>query len=326
MLPRNIMPRRLARGSQRLAVRRLCARAISSDGVGIAWQQYTPKGLAEDSRPPLLLVQGFACGKDDWGALTKMLASKSKRTVITFDHRGIGESDVPAGPYAVTDLAADALAVLDAAAAPKAHVLGISLGGMVAQSLALDQPARVRSLVLGCTTHGGREATPPPRGFMELCAAWSAEGDTATGTGIGVTAPDDPNASPLVPEFIRFMLPPTTSAERLEHYREYFAKYTRRSRTGLRGQLAAMGRFNTTKRLAELGQATPTLVLCGSEDAVMPLANSESLHARTPNSRLLVTHGAGHFWWAHDPVYVVSEVAKFLQDAEHMQSGEQGGA
>ena len=76
----------------------------------VSWQRYSPKNLTEGARPPLLLVQGFACGKDDWGALTKMLASKAKRDVLTFDHRGIGASDVPEGPYAVNELAADALA------------------------------------------------------------------------------------------------------------------------------------------------------------------------------------------------------------------------
>ena len=289
------------------------ATAVSGDGVQIAWQRYSPKN-AMPHAPPLLLVHGFACGKDDWGALIKMLGSKTKREVLSFDHRGVGESDSPSGAYSVDQMAMDAAAVLDASGSPSAHVLGISLGGMIAQSLALQQRrSHVRSLVLGCTTHGGREATPPPSSFLSLCASWAAGGGLSD-------ASDDPNESELVPQFMKFMLPEATSAERLDHYREYFVKHTRRSHAGLQGQLAAMGRFNTTDQLKALGTETPTLVLCGSEDAVMPLANSKSLNARIPGSQLLVHQGAGHFWWAHDPVYVVSEVARFLQRVDDRSS------
>src|SRR6185436_4372412 len=82
--------------------------------------------------------------------------------VILFNNRGIGESDAPPGPYTVAELAADAVQVLDEAGVERAHVLGTSLGGMVAQELALAAPERVDRLVLACTTPGGAESFPMP--------------------------------------------------------------------------------------------------------------------------------------------------------------------
>ena len=173
------------------------AKATAVEGVmtavRIAWRRVTPRVVAPGA-VPLLLVQGFGCGHADWGALPKALASRSKREVLSFDHRGLGESDAPVGPYTMAELASDALGVLDEANIPKATLLGISLGGMVAQTAALERPDRVHALVLGCTTHGGREASPPAPDFVSLCEQWSS-------------APE-PNASPLVEGFTRLMLPP----------------------------------------------------------------------------------------------------------------------
>ena len=89
---------------------------------------------------------------------------------------------------------------------------------------------------------------------------------------------------------------------------------TRRTSAGMQGQLAAMGRFNSTKQLAEL--ACPTLVTCGDRDAVMPPSNSESLARRIPGARLRTWDGAGHFFWAHRTAEVCGELSRFLESSE----------
>ena len=89
---------------------------------------------------------------------------------------------------------------------------------------------------------------------------------------------------------------------------------TRRTTAGMQGQLAAMGRYNSTEQLA--GLTCPTLVTCGDRDAVMPPSNSESLARRIPGAQLRTWEGAGHFFWAHRTAEVCNEVAQFLESCD----------
>ena len=106
----------------------------------IAWERH-------GAGPPLLLIQGLGYARWGWEPVVEPLARSFD--VILFDNRGIGESDAPPGPYSAAELAADAIQVLDEAGVERAHVVGTSLGGMIAQELALTYPARVNRLVLG---------------------------------------------------------------------------------------------------------------------------------------------------------------------------------
>lgn len=170
--------------------RRLCT---SSAATPIEWHRFTPKVL-KPGAAPLLLIHGFGCGAADWGAWPKVLGARSKREVLYFDNRGVGASAGLQGPYTVPQMVADAHAVVEAAGASRVSVMGISLGGMVAQSFALSHPQSTAALILGCTTHGGRSASPPPESFLSLCQAWASEAE--------------PNAAHAhVDEFMRCMLP-----------------------------------------------------------------------------------------------------------------------
>src|SRR5271169_6868705 len=102
---------------------------------------------------PILLIMGLGYPSAMWHRSRPAL-SASYRT-IALDNRGSGQSDVPPGPYSIPLMASDAAAVLDAAGVTKAHVFGVSMGGMIAQEFALQYPERVRSLILGCTSAGG---------------------------------------------------------------------------------------------------------------------------------------------------------------------------
>ena len=129
--------------------------------MNIAWES-TGEG------PPLLLIQGLGYGRWGWDPIVPGLAARHR--VVSFDNRGIGESDKPEGPYTAAQMAGDALQVLDEAGIERAHVLGASLGGMIAQELAVAAPERVDRLVLCCTTPGGPNAVPMPEVTLRLFA------------------------------------------------------------------------------------------------------------------------------------------------------------
>ena len=109
--------------------------------------------------PPVLLVMGLGMNATGWWRTIPVLARGF--TVLSFDNRGVGRSGRPPGPYSMAQMAGDAVAVLDAAGVQAAHVYGVSLGGMIAQEIALRHPERVLGLVLAATTPGGSHAVAP---------------------------------------------------------------------------------------------------------------------------------------------------------------------
>ena len=122
--------------------------ALASDGAELAWAE-------EGAGEPLLLIAGQATGMTGWGPTAEALARHFR--VIRFDHRGIGRSSKGnADRYTTKSFAADAIAVLQAARVDAAHVYGHSMGGRVAQWVAIDHPHRVRALVLAATSGGKR--------------------------------------------------------------------------------------------------------------------------------------------------------------------------
>src|SRR6185369_3004066 len=120
-------------------------------GAKIYWEEH-------GSGEPLLLIMGLGSCLEMWHR-TLPVVTPHYRTII-FDNRGVGKSDIPPGPYPIPTMSSDVVAVMDAAGIEKAHVYGISMGGIIAQELALSYPERVRSLILGCTTHGGPQSIP----------------------------------------------------------------------------------------------------------------------------------------------------------------------
>jgi 3-oxoadipate enol-lactonase len=245
--------------------------------VRIAWERH-------GSGDPLLLVHGLGYARWGWEPVLEPLALSFD--VILFDNRGIGESDAPPGPYTAAELAADAAQVLDEARVGRAHVLGTSLGGMVAQELALAAPERVDRLVLACTTPGGPGAFPMPERTVQLMTS----GATLRQYVENALAPEPD------PELV----------DRILRHREATAQPF----DAWSAQAAAGATFDALGRIGEI--EAPTLILHGTEDAVVDSRNSSLLAARIPDSRVELFPGGGHLFFWEQPDRFVEVVTEFL--------------
>ncbi|HET7045356.1 MAG TPA: alpha/beta hydrolase [Gaiellaceae bacterium] len=240
------------------------------------------------SGTPLLLVMGLGYGRWGWEPLVGPLAERHR--VVWYDNRGIGESDVPAGPYTVAELATDAVQVLDERGIERAHVAGTSLGGMVALELALSHADRVEKLALLCTTAGGESVFPMPEVTQRLFAeAPGLEPDVALRRFVenAVSA-----RGALVDDLYakRLANPPDPA--------------------GWQGQAAAGATFDASARIGAIDRET--VVLTGDEDNVIDPRNSELLAGRIPGARLRVFPGTGHLFFWERPAEVAAALTEFL--------------
>ncbi len=232
------------------------------------------------SGEPLLLIMGMSAHSGHWGdAFVDALAEDFD--VIAFDHRGTGESPRSEGGFTLRDLADDAIGVLDALEVESAHVVGVSMGGMIAQELVLAHPDRVRTLTLGCTFTGGEGSRSTPRRTWEGLAAAMQSGDRAT----AFSASFDANVG---------------EAARAEDgaYDRWLSLVERRpvAVQVIVQQVQAIGQHDTSRRLGEL--RAPTLVVHGTDDQMVPVSNAEMIGRLVPHARVEILDGAGHmFWW-----------------------------
>jgi pimeloyl-ACP methyl ester carboxylesterase len=240
----------------------------SNGGVWLNWR-------AEGAGEPLLLIMGLSGSAQAWYRLVPHLRRQCE--LIVFDNRGTGDSDPVTGPLTMADMAADALAVLDAAGHESAHVMGVSMGGMVAQHLALDHRDRVRSLILAATTAGGRAGFPNRR----LLVA------TALRPLLGV--------SRTFPIVAPALYAPGTRQRHPDRVRADLAVRVAEAtdvRTAL-AQLAAIARHDTRPRLRELA-GLPVTVLHGLQDVLVPVARGRELAMGIPGARLVMIPRSGH--------------------------------
>ena len=234
------------------------------------------------SGPAVLLISGQAMTLDAWWRTVPELSGSFR--VLTFDNRDIGRSSRWPLPYVVAQMADDAVAVLDAAQVERAHVYGLSLGGMVAQEVALRYPERVQALVLGATTGGGTEAVlarPQPLTFFVRVGAMAPEEAEWAAVPYNYGLHTRRQHGERIAEDI---------ARRVEHQTDTLA-YVH--------QVAAAGSHNTVGRLGSLH--LPTLVVHGDEDAVMPPRNGELLANAIPGAELRLWPGAGHLYITDEP-------------------------
>jgi pimeloyl-ACP methyl ester carboxylesterase len=229
---------------------------------------------------PLLLVQGMSANHMAWGHRFRSLLEEQFETIV-FDNRGMGLSSRVAEQFSVAEMAGDTAALLDALEVESAHVMGISMGGMIAQELALAHPERLRSLTIGGSYCGGSgSALMDPADFQGLVAAMGAG-----------------NQDRVFEAMYELNLSPGFRAE-ASRFAEFTAMATAlpapRETIGL--QLQAIFAHDTSARLPAL--RLPTLVVHGTVDRVLPVANGRLIASLIPDSQLEIYDGVGHmFWW-----------------------------
>jgi 3-oxoadipate enol-lactonase len=253
----------------------------------------------EGSGPPLLLISGFTAQASGWhDPFVEQL--QRHFSTVRYSHRGTGTSDRLTGEITLRELADDAAGLLGALGVEKAHVLGVSMGGMIAQELALNHPRRVIGLVLGCTTsagaNSGREEIAKPAPEV-----------------LGLLTPK-PELSRE--EQVRRSWPAVTTPEFLETHPEVMEERLRRSlinetpvETAQR-QMAAAQAFDAYDRLPEI--KAPTLVIHGDRDVLVPVENAYVLKERIPRAELHVVYGAGHLFTFEFPDESAAAVIEFL--------------
>ncbi|HEX4668403.1 MAG TPA: alpha/beta hydrolase [Solirubrobacterales bacterium] len=229
---------------------------------------------------PLLLIQGMSANHMAWGRPFSSLLERSFE-VISFDNRGIGLSRPVTEAFSIAEMAADTAALLEALEIESAHVLGISMGGMIAQELALAHPEKLRSLALGCTYCGGEGSRlMDPADFQGLVEAMGS-GD----------------AQRVFRAMYELNLSPGFRAEE-SHYAEFteMAEALPAPRETIGLQIQAITAHDTSPRLSEL--TTPTLVIHGTVDRVLGYPNGPLIASLIPGARLETLEDVGHmFWW-----------------------------
>ena len=260
------------------------------------------------SGEPLLLVMGLGADANAW-TRQRDAFSQRHRTIV-FDNRGVGRSSKPPGPYSTRQMAADAAALLDRLGIERAHVVGVSMGGMIAQELALGHAERVGTLVLVCTypepdgvAHATRENVF--RHFIgasssDASSAHAPSGNGASGSATNGNLTHAAQALAAVDPMTLFQyLLPTVFSERF--IREELALLAPELTAGLvhgfsmealLAQVGACMTHHTTDRLHRIDR--PTLVLTGSDDRLIPPAHSDLLAARIPGARLVSIAGGTH--------------------------------
>ncbi len=249
----------------------------------------------EGTGPPLLMIMGWIGNAAFWGeAFLERLRPHFQ--IIRLSNRGTGLTDKPGGDYGIRLMADDAAGLLRELGVQRAHVLGILMGGMIAQELALNHPQVVQGLALGCTTCGFSHGVPP-----------SAE--IATGTGQSGALPPQ--------ERVRQFLLTAATPEFLEKAAKEFWDWIIATWLAAPTPWETIGRhfmaiqaFDTYERLPQV--QAPTLIIHGDKDILVPVENAEVLRRRIESSRVRIVPGVAHMFFWEKPAESAGAIVEFL--------------
>ena len=249
------------------------------------------------SGDPLVLIPGFASGAWSWFCQADL--AKDLR-VVTFDPRGIGKSSFAANTISsdvtIKTFAEDVLRLLDTLGLEKAHVLGASFGGFVAQEFALRFPERVGNLILACTTAGGKNHVSPD---IEILRSFTRDAEKPIG------------------EQIRRFFRPAFTEEFNEQHAEIVEKVCRLREENevadlaYTAQLQTAFSFDSESRLGEIEH--DTLVITGDKDNLVPMQNSTNLAAKIPNAELKIIKNGSHMIFVENAARFNKIVLEFVR-------------
>jgi pimeloyl-ACP methyl ester carboxylesterase len=261
---------------------------VAEDGVTIAYDVFgRPDG------EPMLLIQGLGTDSRGW-ALQRMAFGRRYRC-FALDNRGVGRSGKPPGPYDLSQMARDATAVLDAEGIENAHVVGASMGGVIAQIIAVLYPDRVRSLVLACT------ACRHHRWRRELLQEWADR-------------VEDGGMNALGGDALQWLIGPRLRM-RFGMWLNLLARIMlQQPAEPFAAQVAAILNASDDLRFELQHVRVPTLVITGSQDSLTPIGDAEELAELIPHARLVELRGAAHGLMVEAPNAFNSAVLDFLDE------------
>jgi 3-oxoadipate enol-lactonase len=255
---------------------------VKNQGTKIYWDE-------QGQGAPILLIMGLGYASAMWHRIRPALAQHFR--TIAFDNRGVGLSDVPPGPYSIATMASDAAAALDAAGIARAHVFGVSMGGMIAQEFTLQYPAKTRSLILGCTAAGGPTAVRAESKVTDVLLARNMTPEQAR--------------EAILP----YIYDAATARERIDEDTAVRRRWLP-TPAGYLAQLQAVLAFESYSRLDRI--TAPTLVIHGKSDALVPPANGELIASRIPGARLVLLDHASHLFLTDQTEAAQKAILDFL--------------
>lgn len=253
------------------------------NGINLRYQ-------SEGHGEPLVMIMGFSAGGSGWTSQIPFF--KKYYRVITFDNRGVGKSGKPAGPYSTRMMADDTVALMDHLGIEKAYIMGASMGGMIAQELAINYSSRVTKLVLACT-YARQDETSGDASQQARLAGLAPDKVAAAMIGLALNRPVYRFTYGIIAKIQSMFIGNS-------------------GRTGLAGQEQACLKHNTLDRLSLIN--SPTMVIVGTEDRIIKPVSSEIIATRIPGARLVKIEGGSHSFNVEMKNEFNREVLAFLQE------------